>query len=513
MTTRHLMGAWSVLVGLACAMVCAAGEHPPARAPVAPVAPEDDLEVGSDLEKAYALERMGRFDEAIAQYLAALVPAAPEQASFEVPLGIARLSEDRAQLEEALMATEMAPLWDPAGFGLARAVLIAKLGYYAEVPGALLEAAEELRMVPEMVPEQFPLLLEALLALSERSPEAGAVALVSAFELTSPHANVWQRGLRRIDQAVAVDTEGLLTLRAVAMIVNDSVGSEETAQKLEELLREALPGPEPEARLVELALDAREAGRELKAELARLTEDGVPLTLADAAPRPVPEAENAAVLYRTVFRARVAEPEADQPGPPEAGLSVEELDSAIGRENGTPMPAATRDLLESPPAQQVLETLRKASLMPHSVFPLKWDEGFAMLLPHLASFRAATRVLAAYSGLLAQEGRTDEALDWCMVALRMSEHASSEPVLVSQLVSIAMRAITVSQMRELLSSAAVPPAVAQRCEEYLRSMDLNRGFRAALVAERAVACDLYQTLRTDPAGAAELLRLLDGGKA
>lgn len=43
-------------------------------------------------------------------------------------------------------------------------------------------------------------------------------------------------------------------------------------------------------------------GRQLEAKLAELKAQGMPLTLAEAAPQPVPDDQNAAVSYQKVFK-------------------------------------------------------------------------------------------------------------------------------------------------------------------------------------------------------------------
>jgi len=433
--------------------------------------------------------------------MACLDAEPPEPGAWEAGLAVARLSEDPGQLQNALTAIDAPLLMEEewAGFRLAQAVLMAKLGRSDDVPEALMEVLGEVQMLGEAIPRAFSVLLEALLALSMTSPDAAAAALVSAFELTSPSPDVWPRGLGRIENALMQYPEGLPTLRALVMLANDAVGSEERAQELEDLLRQMPPADHPQAELARLALESREAGRLLEGELAALKEQGVPLTIMDAVPKPVPEAENAAFLYQTVFQVRFQQGEVGPDEPGQAGPAVGELDKAIAwGDDGPQLDAATRELLSSPRAQEVLQTLRGASLRPHCAFPLHWEDLFGMLLPHMAKFRAAARILAAYSRLLAEDGRLDEALDWCMVGLRMSQHAASEPILISQLVSVAMQAITLKTVREIVSPAALPAPLAHRCDECLRRVDVGGAFGAALIFEQAAVCDLYAKLRQEP---------------
>jgi hypothetical protein len=239
-------------------------------------------------------------------------------------------------------------------------------------------------------------------------------------------------------------------------------------------------------------------GRQIERRLAALKADGLPVTIADVVPEPVPDAQNAAVVYQTVFEVSF-DPTTGPAARTDAPLA--RLDDVTDRTGGDRMRLApgARELLSTPEAEQVLRTLRQASELPYSVFPVNWEDGFAALFPHLQRYRSGARVLWAQALISAEDGRTEEALDWCLVALRMSEHPLAEPSLIAQLVGYAVQAITFDAMREILSTGAVSPAMAAEFETLLRDMDLHEGFSAAMDAERALVCDIYDLLRREPA--------------
>ena len=254
-------------------------------------------------------------------------------------------------------------------------------------------------------------------------------------------------------------------------------------------------------------------GRQLEAELARLRASGAPLTLAQAAPKPVPESENAAVLYQKVFGVRF--PRDTTPEHPLANMSTDERTLIDAYGGGSTPPGivtdVTRDesgtvtvrqgpekppsrsevdarvaaLLEKPNVVDALAVLRKASEMPHCVFPVDWAAGPAALFPHLTEFRAAARLVCAQARLTAGQGDVDAALDWCMIALRMSEQAAVEPTLAAQLVCVAMQGTAFSAMQSILSSSTPSAQAAARLDEYLGRLDLTGGFVRGLEGERA----------------------------
>ncbi len=184
-------------------------------------------------------------------------------------------------------------------------------------------------------------------------------------------------------------------------------------------------------------------GRELEAKLAELKAQGMPLTLAEAAPKPVPDSQNAAVLYQKVFG------EFSSPGyMPErrhiGGMTDEEHFVIVDyvTTTDTAVKAQVREILNRPEVKRDLQIIRRASQRPYSVFPINWEGGAGALFPHFASLRGAAQMLRIQALVSADAGHLDEALDWCQVSLRMSEHVAAEPTLITQLVAIAIQAIT-----------------------------------------------------------------------
>ncbi|MFQ5810534.1 MAG: hypothetical protein ACE5JM_13035, partial [Armatimonadota bacterium] len=248
-------------------------------------------------------------------------------------------------------------------------------------------------------------------------------------------------------------------------------------------------------------------GRQIERRLAALKADGLPVTMADVVPEPVPDDQNAAVVYDEVFRVwhYWSKPTGRPREPTQSPLS-EVIKPFTYDDRKVVLDAQARKMLRSPEARDVLDKLRYGSERPYFLFPVNWEDGFGALFPHLAECRDACRLIVAHASLLSEEGRVTEALDWLLVSLRMSEQARSDPTLVGQFVAYAMQAIAFDGMRDVLSQAAVSPPVAAEFEQLLRGIDLDEGFRAAMDAERAMVCDVYDLYRREPA---EICSLLD----
>ena len=270
-------------------------------------------------------------------------------------------------------------------------------------------------------------------------------------------------------------------------------------------------------------------GRELEAELARIKAAGEPLTLVEAAPKPVPDDQNAAVLYNEVFRIdwerfqpqHKLEPAAppEEPRPEQApklvregfrDLPAEYLQAveAYCRGERDGVERTVREALSDPRVRERLAILREASRLPAAVFPVNWEAGAAALFPHLARYREATRWVTARMLVTAADGDVDGALEWCRVGLRMSEHAAAEPTLIAELVGIALQAITLRGAEQMLAQEAASVAAADRMSEYVGTIDMKESFLNAMRGERAFGRCVFEEAESMPA--AEFGGLLGG---
>ncbi len=244
-------------------------------------------------------------------------------------------------------------------------------------------------------------------------------------------------------------------------------------------------------------------GRELTKELEAWKAQGLPLSMSEVIPKPVPDSENAAPIYLSVFHVSF-DPNSGPAGVNTgklADISQEEENLIEDYRRGRDRPkhvAKVRAILERPEVKETLQTLKRASQRPKAVFPVKWELGLAAVLPHMAQFRDATRMLAAQALLLAEDGQMADALDWCLVGLRMADHAAMEPSMIAQLVSIAMRNITLEAVEEIISDKNVPAAASRALQEHLRGIDLYKTHSDAMVMETLVGRSVFAQFRTNP---------------
>lgn len=233
--------------------------------------------------------------------------------------------------------------------------------------------------------------------------------------------------------------------------------------------------------------------RLLANELASLRAQGYPLSAAEAKPKPVPDTLNAAVLYMKIFQVHF-EPQANAAPQGATGLNRFHFPSDFKFRN-EPITPSLRAFMANPEMQPALVTLREASLRPYSVFPVKWEAGPAVLFPHMAQFRQATRLVSAQALLEAEAGNTAQALDWLAVNYRMAAHAQQEPTLIAELVAIACRAIAFQAAKQVICPADLTAAEAAPLQHLLASQRVTESFTRALRGEMACGLSFFSSLR------------------
>jgi len=138
------------------------------------------------------------------------------------------------------------------------------------------------------------------------------------------------------------------------------------------------------------------------------------------APSPVPDAENAAALYRKAF-------ELYKEGPTD-----EEAELMARLSEGEPLTASERAVLEKvvEKNREALALLHQAAALARCDFGVDYTRGVAADLPHVAGMIRASKLLEIEALL----GSGPEAARSARASLRLSEAVADEPILVSQLV-------------------------------------------------------------------------------
>lgn len=221
-----------------------------------------------------------------------------------------------------------------------------------------------------------------------------------------------------------------------------------------------------EAILADLAAALRredlEAARALLAELR-----------AHVVPPDVPDERNAALVYQRAFDLISAR----EDWPPA-------LDRLLA---GETLSADEMALLQAWRAENadVFALLRDAARLPESRFPLDYEAGAAMLLPHVAPSIKAAKMLRAEAHLLERSGDPIGGLESAWAGLEMAEALRGDPILISQLVGHVLDGITGTALQGALDPRAAELAA------YLDGFD-EGSLRAAY--RRSLLGDMYSFL-------------------
>jgi hypothetical protein len=92
-------------------------------------------------------------------------------------------------------------------------------------------------------------------------------------------------------------------------------------------------------------------------------------------------------------------------------------------------------------ADAEFERIAEALHRPYSRFPLRWNDGFNALLPHLEKLKMLQQWVELRTRVHLAQGNLDQAFADAQTAIRLSNIVRDEPLLISQLVLIAQHSI------------------------------------------------------------------------
>lgn len=149
-----------------------------------------------------------------------------------------------------------------------------------------------------------------------------------------------------------------------------------------------------------------------------------------------------------------------------------------------------------------LDDLQRASRETHCDFQVRYEDGYAALLPHLGQMRQFARLLAADARRLALAGDEEGAAERLATMLRMARHLTGDRILISSLVSAAISNMAIVEADWLLErtrgAGPVRAALARALDRF--PPDDPFGVEAALRTERDLVASLARRFRGPNAG-------------
>jgi hypothetical protein len=140
-------------------------------------------------------------------------------------------------------------------------------------------------------------------------------------------------------------------------------------------------------------------------------------------------------------------------------------------------------------ADPQLALLREALERPHARFPISYEDNFSALLPHLAPMKGLAETLAARAGARVRVGKGAAALEDTLAILRLADVMEEEPLLISCLVSYAVRGVGYGPIWEGLKGRVWTKAELERLEAALAASDVEGAMRRGWEGERLLATD------------------------
>lgn len=145
-----------------------------------------------------------------------------------------------------------------------------------------------------------------------------------------------------------------------------------------------------------------------------------------------------------------------------------------------------------------LREISEASRRRYARYPLAYEKGFAMTLPHVNVFVKLGKVYALRGEDELQQGRSDAALEDTLTLLRVGSTMKNDLTLVSQLVWIAMWQTALQVVWEGTETHRWTDAQLRALQEELSRANFLEGIALAFHGERAVMNETILSAMTKP---------------
>jgi hypothetical protein len=167
-----------------------------------------------------------------------------------------------------------------------------------------------------------------------------------------------------------------------------------------------------------------------------------------------------------------------------------------------PQPQSPADdvLLALSKYDSAIEEIREASKLPYSRFPLTYGNGdpAEILLPHLAALKSCAQALNLRALADLQINQSGKALEDIKLSFCLINSLRSEPILISQLVRIAMLQNSIQPVWEGLAEHLWSDAQLVTLEAELAKLDFLADYQLAMRGELGVQGGIMDFLRRHP---------------
>ena len=228
------------------------------------------------------------------------------------------------------------------------------------------------------------------------------------------------------------------------------------------------------------------AGRAVDVEIARIRAEGGPTTAADLAGKPIPDSENAALVYQKCFA--YLPKSLDSPD----RHRLRDFLNSDKRSAEPKLWARAKTIVDRyTPALSLAE---KAAAMPKCRFKVDWSDLNSRAY-HPAFLRFLAHLVAARGLLDAKSGNAPGAVKSVELIIRLSNSLKDELDLSSLMVRSSIIETAGKAMVDVSKQAGITESDARRLNAVFAGVDLRRDLAKAMRGERAQGIVFYDSVR------------------
>jgi hypothetical protein len=164
--------------------------------------------------------------------------------------------------------------------------------------------------------------------------------------------------------------------------------------------------------------------------------------------------------------------------------------------------------------QALIDDLARLHNRPHGRFEIKHEPNpLSTLLPHLAPARAAAKLLRLDSMLKVMEGDLDGAVEDAVLQFKLAGTLHTEPSMISRLVQIAIEALGLRTIEQILRAAELTESQLLRLEEAVAGRLADQSIKWVLWAERAFTIETLEQIALGKLSVNTAISYAEGGAA
>ncbi len=225
--------------------------------------------------------------------------------------------------------------------------------------------------------------------------------------------------------------------------------------------------------------------QDLKRAQEEVAQRGWPLTLGELYPDPIPDGNNAALIYQQAF-SQYALSDSDEE------LIIEVLREIDFASLDKDEQAQLHQIVAK--SAEVLALLHQAAKREKCQFFVDYEQLFGTPLVHLSNVRALARLATAAALVAAAEGRIDEALRYWKDGVVVGRGPEADRFLISQMVRIACLKISCFGLEALVQGQRLDVNQLGQALETLQGLKFRTGLVRGLQGELALCSSLFSSL-------------------